>query len=262
MQHGERPCPDHRPVQPSAASTADEDTGADLAPDTFAVIKSERPEEPWCLVRICGDVEDPSHVAAHYYNRSNLGSPPDRWVWRPAYVDPKDMKDVLTYRPRGRLQPYLRTIPRSMVLVADVRLTKAGCISAADLRRISASPRTPWSFRASVKAPGASPLAVGAKVAKRFGRHGVFVGKVVSLRSDDGKTFYKVLYTDGDSEEFSKYQLKKYMQQYHNSYGAASAASAEPSDSLLQSKRLKRAALRRPARTSHAQRVAASAVRR
>ena len=99
-------------------------------------------------------------------------------------------------------------------------------------------------------------------MAKRFGRHGVFVGKVVSLRATDGKTFYKVCYTDGDSEEFSKYQLKKYMRQYHTAYGTDSAPASEPSSSLLQSKRLKRALRRRPARTSHAQRVAADRRRR
>ena len=251
-----------QPVQPSASSTRPEPDADALQPDTLIVIQSERSEEPWCLAKVCGDVEDPSHVAIHYYNRSNTGSPPDRWVWRPAYVDPKDKVDVLTYRPRGRLQPYLRTIPRSMVLVPDVRLTKAGCICAADLKRIGVCPRVTWSYRTGVKRVAKPPLGVGVKVAKRFGRHGVFVGRVVSIRSHGDKPLYKVVYTDGDSEEFSKYQLKKYMQRHHTAFGHGPDAPAEPSRSLLQSKRLRRAVQRRPSRSTQAQRAAASARRR
>ena len=187
-------------------------------------------------------------------------------MWRPAYVehvvDPRDGVDVLTYTPKRRYQPYFRTIPRSMILTSDVRLTKAGSISVADLRRISSSPRTPWVFRRRADPTTSSPKGIGSLVSKSFGRHGEFVGEVVSTREADDRTLYRVVYTDGDFEELSKTQLSKYMRRYHNSAARHTATASQPSSSLLQSKRLRRAAKRRPPASTTAARAAVTRSRR
>ena len=253
---------DHIPPQPSADSTADVDNADQPLPESFVIVTSQRADEPWCLANVRGDADDPAFVDIHYYNRTNKASAPDKWVWRPAYVDPRDGVDVLTYTPKRRYQPYFRTIPRSMILASDVRLTKAGSISAVDLRRISSSPRTPWVFRRRADPTTSSPKGIGSLVSKSFGRHGEFVGEVVSTREADGRTLYRVVYTDGDFEELSKTQLSKYMRRHHNSAARHTATASQPSSSLLQSKRLRRATKRRPPASTTAARAAVTRSRR
>ena len=148
------------PPEPSAASTrvdADCDT---VVPDSVLIIKSESPSEPWRLVVVRDDEAPAGFVNVHYYNRANKSSHPGKWAWRPAYVDPSDGVDVLTYCPARRYQPYHRTIPRHMVLFADVRLKSNGTISAADLQRVSASTLIPWTY-AAPRSANARAVTVG-----------------------------------------------------------------------------------------------------
>ena len=80
----------------------------------------------------------------------------------------------------------------------------------------------------------------------------------MSTRTADNRVLYRVVYTDGDFEELSKSQLSKYMRRYHKSAARHTAVAPQPSSSLLQSKRLRRAATRRPLASTTAARARAA----
>jgi transposase InsO family protein len=245
---------DHVPDQPDSDATAPETAAQTIDVESLVIVTSDRADEPWCLARVRGVATRPGHIKIHYYNRGNKASSPDVWRWRPAYVDPRDGVDVLTYTPASRLQPYHRTIPLAKVILADVRLTKAGSICTADLRRINDSDRTPWVFRKR-HGPSDPTPGVGTKVSKLFGKHGTFVGDVLSRRTDvDGSELFRIQYTDGDVEEMSLEELHQHAAQYDRSAARHTATAPQPSTSRLASKRARRAAARRPARSSEAER--------
>ena len=50
--------------------------------------------------------------------------------------------------------------------------------------------------------------AIGASVARDFGKHGIFVGEVTEAHQMRGKWIYHVKYTDGDAEDFDAGQLE------------------------------------------------------
>ena len=255
---------DHVPDQPSADSTATDSLDLDVEVESLVIVASDRPDEPWCLARVHRQSPDPAFCDIHYYNRSNKDASPDRWSWRPAYVRPSDGLDILTYTPGryGRhLQPYHRTVPLSKILVSDIRLTRTGAICSADLQRISASSTTTWCFRKrKVDDPTPTP-GVGTRISRKFGKHGAFVGEVISKRTDsDGEVLWRVRYTDGDGEEFNWEELREHSEQFQASGFRHTAPAAQPSSSLLSAKRLRRAAARRPAATSEEERANAARI--
>jgi hypothetical protein len=71
---------DHVPAQPSSTATTAGTQHAQLEDDTLAIVKSERADEPWCLVSIRGRNDDPAYVDVHFYNRANRAAPPDKWM--------------------------------------------------------------------------------------------------------------------------------------------------------------------------------------
>ena len=151
------------PSEPDAASTRLEVDDAPPLADSLVILRSESASEPWRLALVIPeDPDDPTpagHVRIHYYNRANKSASPDKWAWRPAYVDPKDGVDVLTYSPARRYQPYHRVVPQHMLLFNDVRLTRSDRICVADLQRVSASDDVAWTFR-PVLAPADVPSTV------------------------------------------------------------------------------------------------------
>jgi hypothetical protein len=61
---------------------------------------------------------------------------------------------------------------------------------------------------------------IGVKVARDFGKQGVFVGEIVALEFDSGDEakedpYYVVRYTDGDQEGFDGKELSRGLELYH-----------------------------------------------
>ncbi len=61
---------------------------------------------------------------------------------------------------------------------------------------------------------------IGVKVARDFGKQGVFVGEIIALEYDSGDDakgdpFYVVRYTDGDQEDLDRKELSRALQLYH-----------------------------------------------
>ena len=61
---------------------------------------------------------------------------------------------------------------------------------------------------------------IGVKVARDFGKQGVFVGEIIALEYDSGDDakddpFYVVQYTDGDQEDLDRKELPRALQLYH-----------------------------------------------
>ena len=247
---------DHVPAQPSSAATTAGTPHAQLEDDTLAIVKSERADEPWCLVSIRGQNNDPAYVDVHFYNRANRAAPPDKWVWKPAWVDPRDNVDVLTYTPMvKRLQPYHRTLRRSDVMLDDVRLTRTGAICSADLRRISDADFTPWVFRRRRTDGAGTALGVGTHVLRRFGRHGKCTGRVTRVTGAGNARAFRVRYPGQQDQVETLAQVRTHAAQYATSGARHTAPAPQPSSSLLMQKRNTRAAKRRPKRTTTRERA-------
>ena len=61
---------------------------------------------------------------------------------------------------------------------------------------------------------------IGVKVARDFGKQGIFVGEIVALEYDSGDEakddpFYVVKYTDGDQEDLDGKELSRALELYH-----------------------------------------------
>jgi hypothetical protein len=61
---------------------------------------------------------------------------------------------------------------------------------------------------------------IGVKVARDFGKQGIFVGEIVALEYDSGDEakddpFYVVKYTDGDQEDLDRKELSLALELYH-----------------------------------------------
>jgi hypothetical protein len=61
---------------------------------------------------------------------------------------------------------------------------------------------------------------IGVKVARKFGKQGVFVGEIVALEYDSGDEakedpFYVFRYTDGDQEDLDAKELSRAVELYH-----------------------------------------------
>ena len=105
-------------------------------PGTMIVVTSDDTREPWRLARV-RDVQDmPGKLKVHFYDRYNNTASPDKQVWKPAYYDTDDRKDIFTESPKSAWEPYHFVLDASEVIAADVGLTKSRNITAADLRRI------------------------------------------------------------------------------------------------------------------------------
>ena len=184
-------------------------------------------------------------------------------VWRPAYFDPRDRlgRDVCTYKPKPWYEPYVTVVPISSTIVDSVCLTQAETISVIDLRRLSVSNRTPWTYNKHGTEP--QTLHVGTWVLRDFGARGKYVGRVTRITEQtdaDGsgdEDVYHVEYEDANNEAMTPAAARRAMENFDSSGFKLTTGWTSPQAGIRQLQRMDRALARRHKRNQRRARRAA-----
>jgi transposase InsO family protein len=90
----------------------------------------------WHLAQAIETTRDSDELTVHFLRTYNTTAPTHRRSYKPAFIDPKDGKQVFTDRPLPRYQAVSAVISKDRILQTNIPLTKSGHIPKSVLERL------------------------------------------------------------------------------------------------------------------------------